>query len=236
MFIQFFVFPSAARRYGILTCLKVTSVIFPVVTFTIPFTALLPTSAAQQIVLSSILIIRSCVIIFAYPCSAIMLTNSAASVRVLGRLNGVATSFCAIGRAIGPAIGGWAFTLGVDIGYVIVPWWILTAITVLCMIPVSQLVEMEGFAADNVESDSQTDERGPPESSSGNIIADSYERQSQSKPLMDRRDSILSMTQPGSINTVETSSDIFTSSSLQRMRSTTSDSIRRVTSNASEAR
>lgn len=233
MFIQFFVFPSVARRYGVLTCLKVTSVIFPVVTFLIPFTALLPTSAAQQIVLSSILIIRSCTIIFAYPCSAIMLTNSAASVRVLGRLNGVATSFGAIGRAIGPAIGGWAFTLGVDIGYVIVPWWILTAIMVLCMIPISHLVEMEGFAADNVESDGQTDERGPPESSSGNIIADSYERQSQTKPVMDRRESILSMTQPGSINTVETSSDIFTSSSLQRMRSTTSDSIRRVTSNAS---
>ena len=235
MFIQLFVFPSVARRYGVLTCLKATAIIFPVVTFLIPFTALLPTSAAQQIVLSFILVIRSCTIIFAYPCSAIMLTNSAVSIRVLGRLNGVATSFCAIGRAIGPAIGGWAFTIGVDIGYVILPWWILTAITLLCMIPISQLVEMEGFTADNLESDSQTDERGPPESSSGNIIEGSYERQSQTKPVMDRRDSILSMAQPGSINTVETPSDMFSSSSLQRMRSTTSDSIRRVTSHSSEA-
>lgn len=236
MFIQLFVFPSVARRYGVLNCLKVTSFIFPVVTLIIPFTALLPTSAAQQVVLSFILIIRSCTIIFVYPCSAIMLTNTAASVRVLGRLNGIATSFCAIGRAIGPAIGGWAFTLGVDIGYVILPWWILAAITLLCIIPISQLVEMEGFAADNVESDSQTDERGPPEPSSGNIITGSYGRQSQITPVMNRTNSILSLTQPGSINTVETPSDMIKSSSLQRMRSTTSDSIRRVTSNTSEAR
>lgn len=235
MFIQLFVFPHVVRRYGALTCLKVTGIIFPAVNFLIPFTALLPTSAAQQIVLSFILVIRSCTIIFAYPCSAIMLTNSAVSIRVLGRLNGVATSFCAIGRAIGPAIGGWTFTIGVDIGYVILPWWILTAITLLCMIPILQLVEMEGFTADNVESDGQTDERGPPESSLGNIIAGGYERQGQTKPVMNRSDSILSMTQPGSINTVETPSDMFASSSLQRMHSTTSDSIRRVTSHTSEA-
>lgn len=234
MSIQLFVFPSVARHYGVLTCLKITTVIFPITTFLIPFTALLPTSASQQIVLSLILMVRSCAIIFAFPCSAIMLTNSASTVRVLGRLNGVTTSFCAIGRAIGPAIGGWAFTLGVDIGYVILPWWILTAISLICIIPVSQLVEMEGFAADNVASDSQTDEPGQLDSNPGNIIATSYERQSQAAPVMNRRDSTLSLAPPGCINTVETPDDIVMSSSLQRNRSTTSDSFRRITSNATE--
>lgn len=236
MLIQLFVFPSVARHYGVLTCLKVTSIIFPAILFLIPFTVLLPTSATQQTALSFILIIRTCAVIFVYPCSAIILTNSATSLRVLGTLNGVSTSFCAIGRAIGPAIGGWAFTLGVDIGYLILPWWTLAAIALLCMIPISQLVEMEGFAADNVKSDSQTIEPGPPESSSGNIIAGGYERQSQTTPVMNRRDSTLSLTQPGSINTVETPPDMVTSSSLQRMRSTTLNSTRRVTSNTSETK
>lgn len=235
MSIQLFVFPSVARHYGVLTCLKTTTIILPVTTFLIPFTTLLPTSAAQQIVLSLILMVRSCASIFAYPCSAIMLTNSASTVRVLGRLNGVATSFCAIGRAIGPAIGGWAFTLGVDIGYVILPWWTLTAISLLCMIPVSQLVEMEGFAADNVVSVSETDEPGQLDPNSGNIIASSYERQSQAVPVMSRHDSTLSLAQPGCINTVETPDDIVLSGSLQRIRSTTSDSFRRINSNTTGA-
>lgn len=235
MAIQLLVFPSVARRYGVLTCLKITTIIFPIITFLIPFTALLPTSASQQIVISLLLMVKSCVTIFAFPCSAIMLTNSASTLRVLGRLNGVSTSFCAIGRAIGPAIGGWAFTLGVDIGYVILPWWTLTAISLISIIPVSQLVEMEGFAADNVASDSQTDEPGQLDSNPGNPIATSNERQSQATPVMNRRDSTLSLAQPGCINTVETPDDIFMSSSLQRNRSVRSDSFRRITSNATEA-
>lgn len=235
MSIQLFVFPSVARRYGVLACLKTTTIIFPIITFLIPFTALLPTSATQQIVITLILMVRSCAVIFAYPCSAIMLTNSASTLRVLGRLNGVATSFCAIGRAIGPAIGGWTFTFGVDIGYVILPWWTLTAISLLCMIPISQLVEMEGFAADNVASDSQTDEPQLLDSNSGNIVATSFERRSQAVPVMNRHDSTLSLAQPGCINTVETPDDIVTSSSLQRNFSTTSESFRRITSNTTEA-
>lgn len=235
MSIQLFVFPSVARRYGVLTCLKATTIMFPITTFLIPFTALLPTSASQQIVLSLILMVKSCATIFAFPCSAIMLTNSASTLRVLGRLNGVATSFCAIGRAIGPAIGGWAFTLGVDIGYVILPWWTLTAISLICLIPVSQLVEMEGFAADNVESDSQTDEPGQLDLNPGNTITTSYERQSHAAPVMNRSESTLSLAQPGCINTVETPDDIVMSSSLQRNRSITSDSFRRITSHATEA-
>lgn len=236
MFIQLFIFPSIARRYGTLTCLKAATIIFPVVSFLIPFAALLPTSATQQIALVLILMLKSWAMIFAFPCSAIMLTNSAASLRVLGTLNGVATSFCAIGRAIGPAVGGWAFTLGLDIGYVILPWWTLAAIAALCIIPVLQLVEMEGFAADDVESERQPDDSGPTESRSGNIIAGSYTRQIQAMPIMERRSSTLSMTQPGSINTVETPLEIVTSSSLRRMSSTTSDSLRRVSFNTSEAR
>lgn len=235
MAIQLFVFPSVARRYGVLTCLKITTIIFPITTFLIPFTALLPTSASQQVVISLILMVKSCATIFAFPCSAIMLTNSASTLRVLGRLNGVSTSFCAIGRAIGPAIGGWTFTLGVDIGYVILPWWTLTAIALIGIIPVSQLVEMEGFASDKRASDSQTDEPGQLDSNPGNPIATSNERQSQAAPVMNRRDSTLSLAQPGCINTVETPDDIFMSGSLQRNRSTRSDSFRRITSNATEA-
>lgn len=92
---------------------------------------------------------------FAFPCSTILLTNSASSLRILGTLNGIATSAGAVGRAIGPAIGGSTFTYGVEIGYVILPWWVLSLIAVLAAIPSFWVVEGEGFGgdADNVEDD-----------------------------------------------------------------------------------
>ena len=71
------------------------------------------------------------------------------SLRSLGTLNGVATSISAVGRAVGPVFEGWMFSLGLENGYVIVPWWTLAAIAVLGMIPVWYLVEMEGFAGDD---------------------------------------------------------------------------------------
>jgi hypothetical protein len=92
---------------------------------------------------------------FAFPCSTILLTNSASSLRILGTLNGIATSVGAIGRALGPAIGGSTFTYGVKIGYIILPWWTLSIIATLAAIPSFWVVEGEGFGGDteNVEDD-----------------------------------------------------------------------------------
>lgn len=148
IFIQFFIFPPVARRFGVLSCLKFTSILFPITYLLTPFTVLFPTPATQQTALFLILLIKCWGIIFAFPCSAIMLTNSAISLSILGTLNGVATSTGALGRAVGPAIGGWTFSFGVTRGYVILSWWTLAAIAALGAIPTWYLVEMEGFAGD----------------------------------------------------------------------------------------
>lgn len=101
---------------------------------------------------------------FAFPCSTILLTNSASSLRILGTLNGIATSVGAVGRALGPAIGGSTFTYGVKIGYVILPWWVLSSIATIAAIPSFWVVEGEGFGGDtdNVEDDEQEAEYGSP--------------------------------------------------------------------------
>ncbi len=145
MLIQFLIFPPVARRFGVLNCLKVCTLIFPFVYIVTPFTALLPTPITQQTAMFAIMLLKCWGVIFAFPCSTILLTNSAVSLRILGTLNGVATSISALGRAAGPAIGGATFSLGVDAGYVIVPWWILALFAALGAIPVWWLVEMEGF-------------------------------------------------------------------------------------------
>jgi hypothetical protein len=172
MLVQFLVFPPVARKYGVVKCLRVCAICMPIIYFFVPFAALLPDRSSQEVAIFVLMIIKGCckclrypsvrhisnslsVSTFAFPCSTILLTNSASSLRILGTLNGIATSVGAIGRALGPAIGGSTFTYGVKIGYVILPWWTLSFIATLAAIPSFWVVEGEGFGgdADNVEDD-----------------------------------------------------------------------------------
>lgn len=148
MLVQFFLFPQVARRYGILNCLKACACVFPLCYVAMPFTALLPTQTLQVSVCFAIMLVKCLCAIFAFPSSTILLTNSASSLRVLGTLNGFATSFSAFGRALGPLLAGGMFTVGVERGYVIAPWWLLAGIGFLAAVPVFYLVEGEGFGGD----------------------------------------------------------------------------------------
>lgn len=147
MFIQFLIFPVVARRLGVLRCLKIASIIFPIAYLLTPFSALFPNPLTQQIAIFLILVLKCWAVIFAFPCIGVTLTNSV-SLRVLGTLNGVATSLSAVGRAIGPAFEGWVFSVGLNRGYMILAWWTLAAIAALGAIPVWYLAEQENFVAE----------------------------------------------------------------------------------------
>lgn len=148
MLVQFFIFPRVARSFGILPCLKLCAVVLPFCYVAMPFTALLPTQTSQVSACFAIMLVKCLCAIFAFPCSTILLTNSASSLRVLGTLNGFATSCSAIGRALGPLLAGGMFTVGVNKGYIIAPWWLLAAIGFIAAVPVFWLVEGEGFGGD----------------------------------------------------------------------------------------
>lgn len=75
-----------------------------------------------------------------------MLINSAASPHLLGVLNGFGTTASALGSAIGPAIGGYTFTLGIRIGYGILPWWTLTFFAILGAVPIWCLEDTQEVA------------------------------------------------------------------------------------------
>jgi hypothetical protein len=154
-FIQFLVFPPTARKFGVLNCFKCCAIIFPIICFLTPYTALIQSSTTQQIVMFGLMVVKSFAVIFAFPCSIILLTNSAVSLRILGTLNGVAVSISAVGRAIGPAMSGAAFTWGLEKGYVIAPYWLLGTIAAIGGIPIWYLVEMPGFSKTDSDDDSE---------------------------------------------------------------------------------
>jgi hypothetical protein len=159
-FVQFLIFPPVARKFGVLKCFKVCGLTFPIIWFATPYVVLIQSSLWQQVVMFGIMIVKCFVVIFAFPCSVILLTNSAVSLRILGTLNGFAVSISAIGRASGPAMGGAAFSWGLDKGYVITPWWLLGTVAAIGAIPIWFLIEMEGFSksSEDEEDDSDSDD------------------------------------------------------------------------------
>ncbi len=162
--VQFLIFPPTARRFGVLNCFKGCALAFPLICFATPYTALIQRSLVQQAAIFGIMIVKCFAVIFAFPCSVILLTNSAVSLRILGTLNGFAVSISAVGRAIGPAMGGAAFTWGLEKGYIITPWWLLGIISAAGAIPIWYLKEMEGFSKSDSSdsSDEESDEEGLP--------------------------------------------------------------------------
>jgi MFS family permease len=148
MIFQFFMFPPLAQKLGVLRCLRISFLIYPFVFFVTPFVSLLPSQLSKEIAMVTLLMFRGLGGTFAFPTSTILLTNSASSLRILGTVNGLATTVSAVGRAVGPAMGGSLFTLGVKHGYIILPFWTLTVISLIGSIPTWWLVEGKGFGDD----------------------------------------------------------------------------------------
>lgn len=158
MVVQFAIFPPMVRKLGVLNCYKTIAVVFPLVYICIPYVSLLRTDAQRQSVMITLMLIKGFCAIFAFPCTTILLTNSAASLKVLGTLNGVATSISALGRAAGPAIAGAAFSRGAVMGTMVLPWWTLAFIAFVGAIPAWWLVEMDGFGGEESDEDIVIDE------------------------------------------------------------------------------
>ncbi|PGH10191.1 hypothetical protein AJ80_07550 [Polytolypa hystricis UAMH7299] len=157
MFVQFLIFPYVAQRYGILRCLKVSSLAFPLMYFLTPFAALFSTNTARMIAVFILLCGKLAFVVFAFPSCTILLTNSAPSLRVLGTLNGVATSVSGIGRALGPAFIGGVYSFGVKRGYMIIPWWTMAAVGCLSAVPMFWIEEQDRLSSGDKEDDKEED-------------------------------------------------------------------------------
>ncbi|KAI0107326.1 MFS general substrate transporter [Hypoxylon sp. NC0597] len=156
--VQFLVFPLLCKRFGVLNCFQACVGVFPLVYIVTPFVVLIEHTATRYAALGAILIAKTFAVIVGFPCTTILLTNSAASLSILGTLNGFATTFSALGRATGPALTGAVFTWGVKHGIIGLPWWLLACIATLGAIPAYMVVEGDGPSGASSPADSDDED------------------------------------------------------------------------------
>ncbi|RPA76006.1 MFS general substrate transporter [Ascobolus immersus RN42] len=144
--IQFFIFPKLAVKYGPVRLFRWITPIFPLTYLAAPYTVLIPNLQTGAYVLIGITILKKIGEVFAFPCSTIMVTNSAPSLRVLGTLNGIVTSLGALARGVGPTVGGALFTWGEKHEFILAPYIALTLVTLSGAYFLKDIVEMEGPA------------------------------------------------------------------------------------------
>jgi len=117
-----FIFPIIVRRLGTLRLFRIISLSYPILYITTPYLALLPQNLRMAGVYG-VVIWKCTFATMAYPSNAILLTNSAPSLLMLGTINGVAASTASLSRAFGPTVSGFLFTAGLKAGYSGLAWW-----------------------------------------------------------------------------------------------------------------
>lgn len=124
-----FLFPFIVRRLGALGLFRLLALSYPVLYITTPYIVLLPESW-KMIGVYALAIWKCTFATMAYPSNAILLTNSAPSLLMLGTINGVAASTASLSRAFGPTVSGFLFSAGLRIGYSGLAWWCSAAIAI----------------------------------------------------------------------------------------------------------
>jgi hypothetical protein len=117
-----FVFPVVVRKLGALGLFRLITISYPILYITTPYLVLLPNSLRMAGVYA-VVIWKCTFATMAYPANAILLTNSAPSLLMLGTINGVAASTASLSRAFGPTVSGFLFSAGLRLGYSGLAWW-----------------------------------------------------------------------------------------------------------------
>lgn len=122
MMAQLFLFPYVARTLGTLTTFRLVLMTWPLLYLLVPYLVLLP----QPLQIPGVyfcLLWKITSHVLAFPSIAILLTNSAPSLLVLGIINGVSASTASLARACGPTVTGILHSWGLQIGSTGLAWW-----------------------------------------------------------------------------------------------------------------
>ncbi|KAI9741431.1 MAG: hypothetical protein M1818_004237 [Claussenomyces sp. TS43310] len=147
-------FPIVVRKLGPLNLFRLLALSYPLLYFTTPYLILLPASL-RTVGIYAIIIWKCTFSNFAYPANAILLTNSAPSLLLLGTINGFAASAASLNRAIGPTVSGFLYTLGLRLGYSGLAWWVTGLIAIVGGLISTQMEENGGRMDEKMDEDEE---------------------------------------------------------------------------------
>ncbi|KAK6396197.1 hypothetical protein LTR81_025982 [Elasticomyces elasticus] len=122
MTVTMVVFPLVSRKLGSLWTYRLVVLTYPILYLVVPYLTLVPIQWRMPAVWA-VIVWKVTAQAFAFPSTNIMLANSAPSTKVLGTLNGVASSAASGMRAFGPTVSGVLQSAGLSIGVLGLPWW-----------------------------------------------------------------------------------------------------------------
>ena len=122
--LQLFIYPRLQARLGTRGLFRIALIIFPITYAAAPFLSLSTKGSNMEwfflgLVICSQILART----IAIPSTVILLTQAAPHKKVLGTIHGGGNMVASLARAVGPAVGGYMFAIGIEHGVIGLVWW-----------------------------------------------------------------------------------------------------------------
>ncbi|KAK6836453.1 MFS general substrate transporter [Apiospora arundinis] len=127
--LQLFIYPRLQARIGTRGVFRIALFLFPATYAAAPYLSLVAgDSVVRYLLLGVVVCAQIMARTMAIPSTVILLTESAPDKSVLGTIHGAGNMLASLARAVGPALGGWVFALGVEEGIIGLVWWLYLVI------------------------------------------------------------------------------------------------------------
>ena len=122
--LQLFIYPRLQARLGTRGVFRIALIIFPITYAAAPFLSLSTKGSKMEWVFLGLVICSQIMArTIAIPSTVILLTQAAPHKKVLGTIHGGGNMVASLARAVGPAVGGYMFAIGMENGVVGLVWW-----------------------------------------------------------------------------------------------------------------
>ncbi|KAI4865690.1 MFS general substrate transporter [Hypoxylon rubiginosum] len=142
--LQLLIYPRLQARLGTRGVFRIALFLFPATYAAAPYLSLLAgDDGARWLVLGLVVCAQIAARTMAIPSTVILLTEAAPARTVLGTVHGAGNMLASLARAVGPALGGYVFALGVEEGVVGLVWWLYLVAIALCALAWSYVMESD---------------------------------------------------------------------------------------------
>ena len=172
--LQLFIYPRLNDKYGVIPLYRIFVYGFPIAYLLAPYLSIVPSKSSAPapadgpgiwLALCGVLLVQVLGRTFVLPSTMILINNCSPHPSVLGTIHGIAQSVGSAARTFGPAVAGYLFGVGLNIGVVGLSWWILAGIAAFGVLTSTWV--REGSGHEIVLEDDEEDEmqeRNPTES------------------------------------------------------------------------